>query len=71
MLEIDAVEKRLRELIRKKGVNYSAFAREIGMNGHAFNSLLNGVSKPSLSTLIKIANSQNVSLDWLCTEEEE
>jgi transcriptional regulator with XRE-family HTH domain len=67
-LRADVVERNLRRLVGKKNVTYSAFAREVGIGPCALDQILSGISKPSLATLLKIANTQNVSLDWLCTD---
>lgn len=70
-LRADMVRRQLRKLIGKKNVTYADFARRVGIAPVAMNSILNGISNPSLATLIKIANTQQVSLDWLCTEMDE
>lgn len=71
MLSIDAIEDNVRELIRKNDMTNADFARSLPMNPHALNSILEGISKPSLATLIKIANRYRVTLDWLCSGDEQ
>jgi transcriptional regulator with XRE-family HTH domain len=70
-LTIDAVEGRIRRLLGNKGMTNIQLARSIGMNPAALNSILGGISNPSLKTLIKIANVHGVTLDWLCGGEED
>ena len=67
-LSIDAVEENIRLLIGEQNITYSDYARKIGINLSALQNILNGISKPRLDTLIKIANIEGVSLDWLCTK---
>ena len=65
-LSINATEKKIRHLVREKGMTNKDFAQHVGINNRAFYSFYNGLSKPSLASLIRIANRCHVSLDWLC-----
>lgn len=71
MLSIDKVEDRLRSIMESKGMTKAEFARSIGMSPYGVNSIMNGITKASLTTLIKVANKYHVSLDWLCGGDEQ
>ena len=63
---MEAIEKRLKTLMFRGDMSVKEFAASINMNASAMSSVLNGISKPRLDTLIKVANAYAVSLDWLC-----
>lgn len=67
----DAVATNLRRMIGQENVTCSDFARSIGIAPAALNQILNGMTNPSLATLLKVANKKKVSLDWLCTQDDE
>lgn len=67
MLSVSAAEDKIRKLIVLKGVSVAEFSRSIGMSDSAIKSILNGITKPSIETLIKISKKYYVTLDWLCT----
>jgi transcriptional regulator with XRE-family HTH domain len=65
---IESVEDNIRALMRSKQLTAYEFAKTIKMNGSALRAILEGVSKPSLKTLIKIANRHGVTMDSLCED---
>ncbi|MDD5511069.1 MAG: helix-turn-helix transcriptional regulator [Dehalococcoidales bacterium] len=67
---IKHIESRLRSLLGKRDMLNKDMAQKAGLSPSAINQILSGISRPSLETLIKIANSLKVSLDWLCTGDE-
>lgn len=60
-------QTRLAMLMHRTGANQSEFARTIGVDRSALSQLLAGqaVRLPRAETLVRIAATQNVSLDWL------
>lgn len=64
---IMAIEGNLRNLILEKNMNLNDFSKYIGITYSALKAIYYGESKPSLESLIKIANKCDVSIDWLCT----
>ena len=59
--------ERLRLLMRRSGINQSAFAASVGIDRSALSQLLSGAStrRPRAETLLNIAAEQKISLDWL------
>lgn len=59
--------ERLKLLVQRSGTNRSAFAQAIGVDRSALSQLLSGASTrlPRAETLMTIAETQNISLDWL------
>lgn len=59
--------ERLKLLVQRSGINRSAFAETIGVDRSALSQLLSGSSTrlPRAETLMTIAETQNISLDWL------
>jgi len=64
---LDVFRQRLQELIVQSGERRAAFARSVGLDRSALSQLLSGRSTrlPRAETLQRIAESRNVSLDWL------
>lgn len=58
---------RMEQLLARSGRNRSAFAQEIGVDRSALSQLLSGevTRLPRAETLIRIASTYDVSLDWL------
>ncbi|MBX3577001.1 MAG: helix-turn-helix transcriptional regulator [Rhizobiaceae bacterium] len=58
---------RLRLLVRRSGMNHSAFSASVGIDRSALSQLLSGGTTrlPRAETLLNIAETQKVSLDWL------
>ncbi len=63
----DEFRARLETLIRRSGLNRSAFASGLGIDRSALSQLLSAqvARLPRAETLINIAQMHNVSLDWL------
>lgn len=63
----DLFRERLRQIVGRAGLNQSRFAAQIGLDRSALSQLLGGQTTrlPRAETLLAIARSQNVSLDWL------
>ena len=59
--------QRLKALLQRSDLNQSAFAASISVDRSALSQLLSGASTrlPRAETLLTIAETQNVSLDWL------
>ncbi|MDV2965193.1 helix-turn-helix transcriptional regulator [Nitratireductor aquimarinus] len=59
--------ERLKTLLKRSGLNQSAFASAVGIDRSALSQLLSGASTrlPRAETLINIAAEHKVSLDWL------
>lgn len=59
--------ERLKLLLQRSGINRSAFAETIGVDRSALSQLLSGASTrlPRAETLMTIAETQKISLDWL------
>lgn len=56
---------RLRVLRAEIDISQEAVAKAVGLSYRAYNSIENGKSIPSMTTLIAIADFFNVSLDYL------
>ncbi|MEO1328325.1 MAG: helix-turn-helix transcriptional regulator [Pseudomonadota bacterium] len=58
---------RLTDLIRRSGLSKTAFARRVGVDRSGLSQLLSGKDcrLPRAETLVAIARSEHVSLDWL------
>jgi transcriptional regulator with XRE-family HTH domain len=59
--------ERLEDLLRRSGLNRSAFAAGVGVDRSALSQLLAGevTRLPRAETLMRIASAHGVSLDWL------
>ena len=57
---------RLRELVNIKAVTQRDFAEAVNISASTMSAYLKGQKKPSLDTLINIANVYDISIDWLC-----
>lgn len=62
---------RLRELVTSTGLTQYNFAHTLGIAPPTLSAYLKGQKKPSLDTLVKIAEQYKVSIDWLCGLAEE
>lgn len=65
---LELFPSRIKSLREKKGMRQKDFAKAIGISSatlSAYEKSTGGV-KPSLDTLVKIAETFHVSLDWLC-----
>jgi transcriptional regulator with XRE-family HTH domain len=63
----EVFRERLKTLLTRSGQNQSAFAADVGIDRSALSQLLSGASTrlPRAETLLNIAASYKVSLDWL------
>ena len=59
--------ERLRVLLQRSAMRQSAFAQSVGIDRSALSQLLSGQTTrlPRAETLLNIAATHNVSLDWL------
>lgn len=57
--------ERLKELIKERNLSQSRFADETGITRARLNNYIKGRSEPGYDILIKIAQSLNVSIDYL------
>lgn len=63
----DLFRERLKTILVRSGQNQSSFAAGVGIDRSALSQLLSGASTrlPRAETLLSIAESHRVSLDWL------
>ena len=63
----DLFRERLKTILQRSGQNQSSFAAGVGIDRSALSQLLSGASTrlPRAETLLSIAESHRVSLDWL------
>ncbi len=66
-----ALGKNIKKAIGSSGKNQVEFSRLIGVQPQGLNRWIRGEVAPSYESLVKIAISANVSLDWLLTGEGE
>ena len=60
------MEKRIRKIIQKEGLNVNQFSKIIGVNRSALSHILSGRNKPSVDVLEKILDSfPSVNANWL------
>lgn len=62
------VEDNIRILMYKHDLSIGGFAREIGVHMRCIRSILEGLNKARIDTIIKIAETFDVSIDWLCSK---
>ena len=64
---LDTFHERLLEVISATGLSQTAFARKVGMDRSTLSQILsrNGNRLPRLETLVQIATSEQISIDWL------
>ena len=59
--------KRLKELQEQQGnITQNHFAEKIGVSPNTLSLYYKGAKNPTLTTLVKIAEAYDVSIDWLC-----
>ena len=60
------MEKRIRKIIQKEGLNVNQFSKIIGVNRSTLSHILSGRNKPSVDVLEKILDSfPSVNANWL------
>lgn len=64
-LNIDKFGKNLRRVRMEKKMTYEMFAENVGVSSRIIYDYEDGFKKPSLSTIVVIANVLNVSIDSL------
>lgn len=65
-LELQIFSDRLRELRLKRNLTQKDFAEKIGVTAAALSAYENNLKNPSVAVAKRIAESFDVSLDWLC-----
>jgi phage repressor protein C with HTH and peptisase S24 domain len=66
--ESSGFQSRLKKVVESFGSN-SALARSIGSSETAIRKWVNGISEPKQSSIVAIARTANISLEWLMTGE--
>ena len=64
-VNISLLGQRIRSARQGKGMDISALAERVGVTPESLGHIERGIRKPSLSTLILIADELDVSLDYL------
>lgn len=67
-LDTANVERNIRLLMYRNDLSTSSFAKEIGVKFKCISSIMDGVNKPGIDTIIKIANTFGVTVDWLLSK---
>tara|TARA_R100001443_G_scaffold85697_2_gene92374 strand:+ start:881 stop:1258 length:378 start_codon:yes stop_codon:yes gene_type:complete len=67
VIKDNEIKERTRELIKSRGGNTSAFAREIEISAPYLGSILNSSDKGVPATLIKALCKIEVNINWLLT----
>ena len=65
-IESNAFPQRLRELRQRQFMTQKDFANKLGITASALSAYEKNTVNPSLSIVLKIAETFDVSLDWLC-----
>lgn len=65
MIDTDGVKDRIRQLCVEKGLNTKIMAYRLNCTERAARAWLYGERVPGIETMINIADTFNVSLDWL------
>lgn len=68
---MSAFAKKIRKLRESKGLTTRMLAEEIGLSCGQISKYENDINEPTLSVLNKYKNYFNVTLDYLCSDEEE
>ena len=66
MGEFEILGTRLKLLRKRLKVNQTEFSKMIGISSATLSAYETGVKNPSLAVLKNIAETCNVSIDWLC-----
>lgn len=62
----DSFATRLKQLRQKMNLSQRDFAESLGISAMSISTYESNTKSPSIETVIKIANTYNVSIDWLC-----
>lgn len=65
-IESNVFPQRLRELRQRLSMTQKEFANKLGITASALSAYEKNTVNPSLSIVLKIAETFDVSLDWLC-----
>jgi transcriptional regulator with XRE-family HTH domain len=68
---MSAFAKKIRRLRENKGLTTRMLAEELGLSCGQISKYENDIHEPTLTVLNKYKQYFNVSLDYLCNEEEE
>ena len=60
---------RLQQLMKRKSISQEWLSKHIGASERTINNYLSGRSIPSFTTVVKIANVMNCSVDDFCYKE--
>lgn len=66
MAGIEILSERIKEIRTEMGLNQADFAKLIGVTQQSLSSYEKCTSKPTLDVAIRIANTCDISLSWLC-----
>ena len=64
-IDVKAMGQRIREARRRKDIKQEQLAEQIGIASESLGHIECGARKPSLQTLVNIANCLEVSLDYI------
>lgn len=65
-IELQIFSERLKKLRSNLGITQKDFAERIGITAAALSSYENNLKNPSIAVAKKIAETFNISIDWLC-----
>lgn len=65
------IADRIRKLMKDRKLSASDVAKRVNLKEATLRNILSGTNNPQLRTAIKISETFDVTLDWLCTEVEE
>jgi transcriptional regulator with XRE-family HTH domain len=65
----EVLEPRIIGAMEKNGINQTKLAKKLGKSDQGISQLIHNDSVPEIPNLIKLANALNVSLDYLCGNE--
>jgi transcriptional regulator with XRE-family HTH domain len=68
--QLDHTIDRLKILMDLHKLSIKSFAKKIGVSNYTISNILTGINTPHIITIMAIANTFDVSLDWLCGEGE-
>lgn len=68
---MSAFSQRLTQLRKERGLSQVAFAKEVGVSSRAYQDYEYGKREPQLTTLVRMADFFDVSLDYLAGRTDE
>lgn len=69
--DFSVFRERLNKLFNAKGKSQRGFAIEVGIQPPTLNRYLNTDREPDISSVLKICDTYNISLDWMFGRREE